>query len=80
MLRAAGTACSPPQLCLYPETLAKPCRHPHPHSSATLSFTGQMEAWVRLNSGFGFFVFFATEAAKPLCPSGELWVCAKSPV
>lgn len=38
-----------------------------------------METWVRLNSGFGFFVFFATEAAKPLCPSGELWVCAKSP-
>lgn len=38
-----------------------------------------METWVRLNSGFGFFVLFAAEVAKPLCPSGELWVCAKSP-
>lgn len=38
-----------------------------------------METRVRLNSGFGFFVLFAAEVAKPLCPSGELWVCAKSP-
>lgn len=73
MVTAAGTACSPPQLCPYPESSAK-------HSSATLSFSEQRETWFRLNSGFGvFFVFFATEAAEPLCGSGELWVFAKSP-